>query len=393
MKKKILTILTTFLFISQIFSFEWGGLLTENFKFTTQTFQDVENISFRQSNGISLWANIPFTNNGSWYLSSQASYKYNYDFVGFTKGNYNNLQNIFDVDLFKLNGLIKLSESSIALSFGRYFVFDNTSKVFAQNCDGLSFKYNGQVVNFGIYAGYTGLVNGNNVITLAKDGSYEYEPQDFYGKTHPYVPLSLTLTFPSIIFNQSLGLQANAFLDLGTEKYNRLYGTLTLQGPIFWPVYYSFNSCFGIENYSDVSNLSILSFMVFIKSFTAKINCEYASGEQLVFKPFKGFNSSAAFVSSMNPEYSGLLLPGATFIFGIKDFYVELDGKCVMLYPKDKLIIQGFSVGLKSITNIYSDVAIDLSMNFYDNFHKDSEYSQLTGSQYFTCSIELSIAF
>lgn len=393
MKKKYLFPVIFFFLLSNLFSFEWGGLVSENFKISTIDLNSVNNANVRQSNGIALWANIPFTNDGDWYLATQGSYKYNYDFTGFNKNP--TLQNIVDLDLFKLNGLIKINSYSFSLSLGRYFVVDNTAKVFAQNCDGISLKFSTQAINLGLFAGYTGLINGNNVVTLAKDGTVQHFPQEFYGKTYPYLPLSATITIPSLVFNQSLGVQFNAFLDLNEtqEKYNRLYGTLTLQGPIYGPIYYSLNSCFGCEDFSKINNLSILSFMFFYQAFTVKLNCEYASGEQWIFKPFRGFNSMSPYKTITNPEYSGLLLPGLEFVFSLKDLFLSFSAKYIMLFPEEVIIHNGFDFEFKSIINIYSDLSFDMAINFYDDFDLNKSNENALEDQYFSYSMGLSIAF
>lgn len=363
MKKIISKVLAAFLIILPASAYEWGGLISDNFRFNTAKLDKLDDIYFKNGTGISLWGNLPLVNNSDWYISAQGSYKTNYSFRGLNKDA--TFSQIADLDLLKLNGNVKIKNSSISLSAGRFFVMDTTTKVFTQNCDGVSLKFTNQFANVGIYGGYTGLINGNTVVFIDKDGALENNSGDLYTSTHPYLPVLASIEFPSLFLNQTLGVQLSGFIDLGEDNYNRLYGTAYLKGPFGGPFYYSLTSCFGTEDFTTVNNLSILSLMCFVSRSTIKLNCEYASGEQFIFKPFKGFNSAIAYNANWYPEYSGLLMPGLDYIFSIKDICLETSGKFIMSLPEDEIIIQGVSADFKCLANIFSDVSYEVGFAFY----------------------------
>lgn len=374
MKKIVTYLVSALLILSPVAAYEWGGLVSANLTGLSLDPSNVNNIFFNQSDGISLWANIPLTNDSNWHLATQASYTFNHSFVGMKIKDGESF-NVFDIDLLKLSGAARIGNTSFSLGLGRFTVVDNTAKVFAQNCDGASLKIAASGCNFGVYGGFTGLLNGNKMETIAKDNTIEFNSGDFYSAAHPYVPLIASLDFPAAFLGQSFGMQVSGFLDLSEEKYDRYYGTLYLKGPVAGPLYYNLTSCFGTEDFTFVNNYSILSFQVLVNSITFNINCEYASGEQFIFKPFKGFNSVVAYNSPWTSTYSGLLLPGIEFIFSTKQISIEFDGKFVMLYPEDELIMQGVSADFKTVANVCSDVSLEIGAKYYYDLESSGEFN------------------
>jgi len=384
--KKILSTIIAVLFVlSPLAAFEWGGLVTESVRANAAEVKTNDDLNFKQSNSISLWANLPFGNNTGWYLATQGSYKYVYSFNGFGKNG--SLAQVADLDLLKLNGSLKIDDTSLTFALGRYIVMDSTAKVFAQNCDGISVKAARSFYTASLYTGYTGLLNGNNILTINKDGTLDTNQGDFYTKNHPYIPLSLSIDFPSLFLNQAVGFQTNMFFDLGSEKYNRFYLNANVKGPIYGPVYYNLSTCLGTDDFRSLFNYSALSFMVFVGSSTIKLNGEYASGKQLIFKPFRGFNSSVAYGASWSPEYSGVLLPGFDYIFSRREICIEVSGKYVMSYPEDTLIQKGVFGNLKTVTNIYSDLAFEIGMSVY------YDLETMGKNNYYQANLGLALSF
>lgn len=393
MKKTILAILLCSL-ICPVFAIEWGGLFNETGKLSfgkqTGELEEVASISVRQSNGISLWCTVPFKSDLSWYMTTQASYKYYYDFTLLG----NNITHIADLDLLKLNGTIKTSNGSFLVAAGRYIVMDNSGKVFSQNCDGLTLKYTTPFVSTSVYAGYTGLLNANNVSilndeALPDNGKETFMP--FYTKVHGYVPLTLSVDFPSLFLNQAVSVQAEAFLDVekveDKDLFNRYYGTLSLSGPFGGPFYYSLVSVFGTTDFASLMNLSALSFQMYVDSISLKIGVEYASGAQGPFSPFIGFDSNPAYNSIYSPEYSGVLLPGIDFTFTKNQFCFMLNGKLVLGMPEDSITVKGINLNLKSYINIFSDMQLEVSGIGYYDLDTDNAES------YYSANLGLLISF
>lgn len=378
MKKKISIFVVSLSLLFSVTAYEWGGLFSHSARTTAVDVSSLNSFYSRQTESLSLWANAHLFNSADWYVATQGSFKYNYSFTGLNQNG--DTSKVLDLDLLKLNGNILIDDLGISLSLGRYIVMDNTTKVFVQNCDGFSFKITKPFINFGVYSGYTGLLNGNTVATLDKTGTVEINLGDMYTKTHPYLPVSVSLDFPSLVLNQAFGMQGLAFIDLGEDRYDRYYATLFLKGPLGGPFYYNFTSCFGTETFGEVFNYSTLSLMLFKRNLAVKLNCEYASGEQWIFKSFRGFNSSLAYNASWSPEYTGLLLPGFDIVASNKIIGFELKGKFVMEMPDENITIKGISGDVKTVINLFSDFALDLGLSIYYDLETSGELNNYSGN-------------
>lgn len=391
MKKTILSVILSLFIILPAASYEWGGVITENARATTGDFATAYSYSGRQSNSVSLWATIPFNKQSTFYLATQASYKYNFD-ISLVD---NEITHIIDLDLLKLNATIPVGKYTLNVSAGRFQVMDETNKIFTQNCDGLNLKFTTPFINATLYAGYTGLLNGYNTSMLGKYGYAEIKNTKLYSLSSPYIPLLVYFDFPSLFLNQSLGLQLSTFLDLGDDSYNRSYGTISLKGPIFGPCYYSITSCFGTENFKNVTNYSDVSVQLFFNSIAIKFEAEYASGKQAIFEPFRGFTSQTAYNINtsldglVNTEYSGVLLPGFDFTAFQNNVYINFHPKLVLGMPKDSISLNGFDGTLSLIINIFSDLQFNSTFSaYYDilNYEADRNYSNYTFSLGFALS-------
>lgn len=394
--KKLLIILLLPLFMFNCFAFEWGGLFKENAKATVGNLEDIimfDTMAIRQSNSLALWMTTPFDESSNWYISGQMSYKYNLDFTVLGR----TFTNIVDVDLLKVAGVIPVGVNNITLSAGRFFVADSTAKIFCQNTDGFLIKYSSLFMNISMYAGYTGLLNGYTVTMLNSAGFEDSDNKVFlkvYKKSRSYVPVTASITFPSLFLNQAVGLQAMAFFDVNKEndallyiKANRYYGTLFMEGPIYGPVFYSMNTTFGSLDFKNVMNMSMLEVSVFSKFVSTKFRVEYASGKHACFEPFVGFTSYTAYNSPAYPQYSGLLMPSADLIFTFKNISVYLNGKYVLSAMTDKIESEGIDASLRTYINIFSDLQLEVGAGLYYDIHNSGS------DNFYNANIGLSLAF
>lgn len=395
MKKFFLSLI---LIISLVpaFAFEWGGLFTENAKVSICSINgnitDIASLSVRQSNGLSLWCKVPLKSDSSWYLASQASYRYNWDIT--LMDNY--IDHIADLDLLKVTGTVKTSNGGFTLNAGRFIVMDNSGKIFNQNCDGVSAKYATQFISTSVYAGYTGLLNSKSVMILNEEGwadTGKTTGLPFYNLAHGYVPLTLSVDFPSLFLNQSLSFQAEAFFDVGKysidtlNKINRYYGSLSISGPIAGPCYYSLVTVFGTVDFDNIMNYSALDFQMYIKSISLKAGAEYASGKNGFLSPFIGFDSSTAYNSVYSPEYTGVILPQVEFGYSSNNFSTFLNGKLVLGIPESEIILRGIDFSLKTYWNILSDLQLEVSgVGYYDIYYKNAE-------SFYALNVGLSLSF
>ncbi|MCR4580688.1 MAG: hypothetical protein K5681_10125 [Treponema sp.] len=352
MKKKIL--LLSVLFISFFaHAFEWGGLLSDDTKLSS----DLSSISFHQSNNLSIWANINFNQSGNTYLSAQGSVKYYWDI----SKDSNDFLPVYNLDLLKFVTLGKFGSSAAIFSMGRFSVSDLTSKVFSQPLDGISLELSFPIVNMGLYAGYSGLLNTSEVLMMGQGG----EIQD---SSCNYIPVNYTLIFPSLLANQTFALQLSSIIDISTENYNRAYGTLLFKGPIAGPLSYSVSTTVGSEKFKNLMNLSELSLSFIPTPFLQlSANATYASGSQLFLSPFVGFTSYTAYNSIMYPELSGVLLPAISLSLIHKNICGLINVAAVMPMPEQSISFKGVDFSLALIFNIFSDLQLNFrAAGFYD---------------------------
>jgi len=373
------------LFFVPLFALEWGGLFTEDVKYIAPDIaQNCETL--RQANNLILWANAPFTDSGSTYVAGQASVRYFTDIKqndGFIP--------VYDVDLLKFSTNLYAGASVFSFSAGRFGVTDLTGKVFNQTSDGLSLKYTRPSMNFTAYAGYTGLLNAHNVTMLNKA---EYLPSynNGYYFAYKYLPISLSMEVPSLFLNQSFNAQILAVIDgetpSGDKSYSRYYGSLAFMGPIAGSVYYSLVSSFCSENLKNISNYSAFTLQYYFGSvLNIRANAEYASGNQLIFEPFRGVTSNTAYNSSEYPELSGLFMPSLDLVFTVMGVYLGINGKVVMGYPESDLVMKGINLSTNILVNIFSDLQLGLYGSYYYDMNIQGQENN------FILNLNLSLSF
>ena len=360
MKKKY-ALLLVFLLASFTYAFEWGGVLSDDTKLNT----NLHSLDFHQSNNVSIWANIPFNNSGTVYLSSQGSAKYYWDI----SKEENKFTPILNLDLLKFTIIGNFGASGSTFAMGRFNLSDLTGKVFSQASDGMLLELSFPVFNLGFYAGFTGLLNTAEV--------YMLDSKSFvYSKAPSFVPVCLTYTLPSLFLNQQFAVQTMSFIDLAHPGYTRNYATLSLKGPISGFLSYSLNSCFGSEKFSNITNLSdfTISFVP-NQTISLSVNATYASGKLFFLSPFVGFTSHTAYNSIYSPELSGVLLPSLSMQYFSQSFCTLLNIGGVFDMPAKNITFKGIDGSVTILFNIYSDLQLSFKSNvFYDLASKtDSE--------------------
>lgn len=385
MKRYISLIAGLFFIFLPIAAVEWGGLVTEDVRFSSSDFTSETN-NIRQSNNLSLWITAPFTDSGDWYFSSQASIKYSYDFF-----KSDSFLGIFDIDLLKLSGNFQIGNSTNSISAGRFSVSDLTGKIFNQVSDGVLLKIVQPSVEYSIYAGYTGLLNQLDVAILSP-ADYFTPYTEWYSYAYKYLPFSLSVEIPSLFLNHTFNAQVSGFLDIDhlekNDGYDRFYASLSFFGPIAGPLYYSIVSSIGSEKLKTITNYSAVSLQMFLTSFlTIKLNAEYASGKQGVLSPFVGFTSSPAYFSVKYPELSGVILPNLDILLTTNSFLFNVNTKLVLDFPYKEIVTKGVNLSGNMMLNAFSDLQFGLSANyFYDLLLNGKDNN-------FTLNFNVSLAF
>ena len=202
MKKILLTAALALMFSPLLFSFDWGGNIS-NYSYVTS-----EDDSYDQVNKLSLWGAHSFDD--FTYLTGQGS-------AGYAKDDYDIL---VDLDyLYFDKSIPEIFGESSALSFriGRFFQSEFTRKVFAHRADGFVLNLGIPLGNFHLSSGYTGLLlkpvtdlNTTNA-DLADD-----DDDDIYLAPKKLVSV-IGFDFIDILPGQKLSLSGVSVFDLRTE--------------------------------------------------------------------------------------------------------------------------------------------------------------------------------
>lgn len=347
MKKLIVSICTALcLLASPLAALEWGGLIFNDSGITTPDFKD---ITFKQSDGISLWLKSPLGDNSGFYFSAEALYKFNLEIP---KGGKAAFTQIADLPLLKVSGDIELGSGLFSLNAGRFYYADGTGNVISQVVDGASAAYKLASVNIGAFAAYTGLLNALNVPMAAGPE----KENKIYNLAYPFLPLGLSLELPTLAGNQSLQIEAYELLDFGANKTNLTFANLILSGPITNSLYYNAATSFGFAE-KTVMNCSSLALLLFpTESISLNAGVTFGSGEQ---GPFGNFVSLAP--ASLTA--AGTITPKAAFTFTSGDMCLDLGANFVLAYADSKYAPANTNVNLGFIYNILSDLQTGLTVN------------------------------
>lgn len=345
---------------------DFGGLLNDNTKFSGN-----QSLSLDQKNALSAWMRVPFNNAGTCYFATEGVVQYEY--IQFTG------QKLFtaDCDLLKFGGIFNIGKSNkLILSAGRFYISDASGIIFAQNSDGIHLQFNMPMFTIKAYGGYTGLLNAQTVTMLnSATSTYSYDSTKPYALAAPYAIAGASFNAPYLFANQSLGVQFYGFFGTldSTAGYNRMYGTLSLNGPLASKVFYTITSTIGTnDSFSTFGNLSQLQVNWYpaFKSMSVTLSGLYASGKNGPLSPFIGFTSNPSTTAFDSPEYSSIIKMGlSASIKPINALYVALGADCILGCP-DTVSFKGFQWNASSRYQLFSDVQLGFSATQY--FGSDS---------------------
>lgn len=368
MKKYLISIISLFVILTPVSAVEWGGLLDNTSQLiymNNDKAPESSPLSFAQSDAVYLWTSAPLAPDGSIYIKGEGMYKFSYASGTVT--------HIADLDLLKCAGTIQMGKSTLDFSAGRFSLSDISGAVFSQNCDGAYVNYTSPGIGFSAYAGYTGLLNSNVVYMLGKGGIKHIPGNKVYALSNPYIPVSASVSFPYLFLNQSLTLQGNGFIDLSENKYNRIYGALSLSGAVAPVVFYNFVTDFGSDFETSLMNYTKLNFSIFAGTSLITTGLEYASGNHAFFSPFKGFSTHTAYSSGNgDAELSGLILAtlGANSPIG-ENMLIASNLKGVFACPEKEITPAGLQIDFSYLYNIFSDLQLTALVSDFISFNKN----------------------
>ncbi len=377
--KKIFSVLTVSFLAASAFSVEWGGLISDDSTVEGNKFSKTD-LSLDQKNTASLWIRAPFNEDGTSYFTAEGTYQFDKVFPFDSEAESIEPTNYIDLDLFKFVFAKEFGDSKITASVGRFSVNDLSSAVYTQNADGVLFSYEGRL-NFSVYGAYTGLLNGNMVSIMGAE-SFAVDSEKIYDFADKYIVGIGNISIRNLFANQDLSAEFVGTYRLVDETYNRMYGSLSLTGPLPLGLYYGLSSTVGLLKYDsedmEVSNLSkfFMAYYSDFKSASVTLNATYASGKQGPFDSFKGFTKSTA-VSSMNEEdYSALAMGGLmATIKPLSNLLLTCSCDYVNFFEVEEITPEhkGIQYKLGANWQLFSDVLLGLNFSHYYDFDIDDD--------------------
>lgn len=268
---------------------------------------------------------------------------------------------------------IRIKKDTFEFGAGRFSVNDATGIIFNQTSDGIYAKYSWPVCAVTLYGGTTRLLNSHDVVILRRfsDTTVKFEDASFVYVLGPsYIPLGLSLYFPSVFLNQDITLEQWGFIDYSGDGYNRFYTTLMFSGPVLNNLFYAASTTFSTVNTASFSNLSKLTLSFYpVEKASVGFSAVYASGGHGAISPFRGFTSQTAVLASetagFNTEYESKLkaeISGAyTFLSRV---YVGASAAVVFACP-DAFSYNGFQWRIDAIWNIFHDLQLSSAIYQY----------------------------
>lgn len=366
MKKTVLSAAFAVLLLAPLCAFDWGGKLNSTTKYQGDKFNS---LFWYESAGVHLWFTSPI--GSKLYFGTDASYEFRYDQKGGT------VKNIVDINLFKLSGTFHPNQKdTFEFGAGRFSVNDATGIIFNQTSDGIYAKYSWPVCSVSLYGGTTRLLNSHDVVILRRfsDTTVKSEHASFVYVLGPsYIPLGLSLYFPSLFLNQDITLEQWGFIDYSGDGYNRFYTTLMFSGPVLNNLFYAASTTLSMANTASFSNLSNLSklTLAFYPAEKASIGFSgvYASGDHGAVSPFRGFTSQTAVLASetagFGTEYESKLKAeiSGTYTF-LSRVYVGASAAAVFACP-NTFSYNGFQWRIDAIWNIFHDLQLSSAIYQY----------------------------
>ena len=366
MKKTVLSAAFAVLLLAPLCAFDWGGKLNSTTKYQGDKFNS---LFWYESAGVHLWFTSPI--GSKLYFGTDASYEFRYDQKGGT------VKNIVDINLFKLSGTFHPNQKdTFEFGAGRFSVNDATGIIFNQTSDGIYAKYSWPVCSVSLYGGTTRLLNSHDVVILRRfsDTTVKSEHASFVYVLGPsYIPLGLSLYFPSLFLNQDITLEQWGFIDYSGDGYNRFYTTLMFSGPVLNNLFYAASTTLSMANTASFSNLSNLSKLTlsFYPAEKASIGFSgvYASGDHGAVSPFRGFTSqtavSASETAGFGTEYESKLKTeiSGTYTF-LSRVYVGASAAAVFACP-NTFSYNGFQWRIDAIWNIFHDLQLSSAIYQY----------------------------
>ena len=368
--KKIVKTLASLAFIGtfavSLHAVDFGGLLKNDTKFTTPTFQYV---GLNQVDSLVGWIKLPITKNGKIYFSAEADATFMYTTPNLS-ANMGTASFLANLSLCKVTMYNNVWNGILQLNLGRFSNSDSTGRAISQTLDGAQVTFSSNYVKAIVSAGYTGLTNARyDSIIESGTTTFKADPNAVYQPNSPYIVTGISTALPYLFANQTIGFEGYATFGVGGISgsnigTNRFYATAMANGPIIQSLYYAFSTTFGITGEGKVGNLSKFSITYYPPALNSSVSAEvlYASGNNGFLSPFTGFTRQTAYLAGNgDTEYSGIIKIGATgTIRPLEMLFINL-GADVVLSCMDSFDYTGFQWHSQLDFQPFTDLKIGLS--------------------------------
>ncbi len=308
MKKIVLFLIISVLFIVSLSAFSWEGLVDVNMAFTGPT----NNISLGQTDELTMSFKAPIKSSIPMYITGSGSYAFEYQKELTTEAQVTEkavISNLLDISLLKYN----VNFGDISIDAGRFPVSDITGIIISQPIDAAKVTYFTQKVTVNAYAGFTGFLNSHTVDINAAPN--EKSESEIYALAAPFFVTNVMFGAPRLFANQDLFGEVLATIDAGNSETpnSRIYGNLALTGPLSNSLYYTVASSIGViqneESKWDVSNLSSLELTTFFPYGSSMLSWKTVFASANETSRFETFTAANASIDGSVP-YGGYLKTG-----------------------------------------------------------------------------------
>ena len=356
MKKIIQILLCAVLVSASAFSLDFGVLVTDN----TDFYKVGENFALDQSEIITPSLKVPFNTKDPIYFITEASIKHklNSDLKDNTTNKF-----VLDLPLLKFSATHRFTHrTSISAEIGRFAVSDSTGIVFNQPNDNVLVQFNSPYFVLSATAGYTGLLNSQNVEMINSSNAVYTSGEGLYTLAAPYFTVIGSVALPYFIFKQSISAEAIVAINTQNNDLTRSWFTGIISGPLHNSLFYNLSTTFEICEGRDLANFTQFNLSYFFDLLSSCVNfsASYASPD---FTQFTKITASSAAVTD---TYSELLKLGLTAsIIPVSKLYLALTTDVLFKAPKDNISYYGFEALGTIQYQVFSDLQLSLKASTF----------------------------
>ena len=352
MKRVFTSILITAFILGSVFAIDYGGLVISD---STLKQNGTQKFVFAEQVDASAYLKVPFSQDGSTVLSTEFAYRFQYD--------NSQASNFINLSLLKINHTRAVSDGQMTIAGGRYIMADGTGKIFNQTSDGLFASHQTSTMVGSMYFGYTGLVNSffTSMNVAGVTGEYTRFKSDMYTFTLPYLVVGAEFALPNLFYQQNLSFGSWNFFGTQKLKSNKIYGTISLNGPLMENLYHNTHVVLaGIlgdrtTNFAGLA-ASNLTYYFNYMGLAANAGLTYASKEFQTVTNISGLVTGESWSNLFVPTVSVSMLPlSALYVAAETNVALRADG---MKY-------EGIGLAAVASYQLFNDVAFSLNASTF----------------------------